>query len=67
MKDGCGMKTRNIVNDAIIKELVDRIDQISNGTVVISIHNWRIVQIGVTNMETKRFDDVWMIEEGAGI
>ena len=61
------MKNRSIVNDAIIKDLVDRIHEISNGTIVISIYQSRIVQIDVTNTETRRFEDVWLVEEGGGI
>ena len=61
------MKNRSIVNDAIIKDLVDRIHEISNGSIVISIYQSRIVQIDVTNTETRRFEDVWLVEEGAGI
>jgi len=61
------METKSIVNDAIIKDLADRIHQISNGTVVFSIYDSRIVQIDVTNTETKRFHDIWLVEEGAGI
>jgi len=61
------MEQKSIVNDAIVKDLADRIHQISNGTIVISIYDSRIVQVDVTHMETKRFDDVWMLENGAGI
>jgi hypothetical protein len=66
-REGDSMKNRSIVNDAIIKDLVNRIHEISNGTIVISIYQSRIVQIDVTNTETRRFEDVWQVEEGAGI
>ncbi len=61
------MKSRSIVNDAIIKDLADSIHEINNGTIVISIYNSRIVQIDVTNTVSRRFEDVWQVDEGAGI
>ncbi len=61
------MKSRSIVNDAIIKDLADRIHEISNGTIVISIYHSRIVQIDVTNTDTRRFEEFWLVENGAGI
>ena len=55
---------KNIVNDAIIKDISDSIHGLRFGTVVISIHDSRIVQIEVT--EKNRFDDVWH-RQGGGI
>ena len=58
-------KPRNIVNDAIIKEISDAIGSLDYGTVTIKIHDSKIIQIDVS--ERKRFDDVWKLEEGGGI
>lgn len=61
------MKTRHIVNDAILKDVIDRIHDVTFGTVTISIYDSKIVQIDVTSTETKRYEDVWLVEEGSGI
>jgi len=53
---------KNIVNDAIIKDISKSIHGLRFGTVVITVHNARIVQIEVT--EKNRFDDVWHLEGG---
>jgi len=53
---------KNIVNDAIIKDISNSIHGLRFGTVVITVHNARIVQIEVT--EKNRFDDVWHVEGG---
>ncbi|MDD5044410.1 MAG: DUF2292 domain-containing protein [Candidatus Omnitrophica bacterium] len=59
MKNG-----KNIVNDAIIKDISDSIHGLKYGTVMITVHDSRIVQIEVT--EKNRFDDIWH-KEGGGI
>ena len=57
------MKTeKNIVNDAIIKDISNSVHGLKFGAVVITVHNSRIVQIEVT--EKNRFDDVWHLEGG---
>ncbi len=61
------MSGKNIVNDAIIKDLADKIHGIEDGTVIVSIYNSRIVQIDITKTEKRRFDEVWMLENGEGI
>ncbi|MFA6358092.1 MAG: YezD family protein [Candidatus Omnitrophota bacterium] len=57
--------TKNIVNDAIIKEISDAVETLSFGTVTVKVHDKKITQVEVA--EKKRFDDVWKIEEGGGI
>jgi len=57
--------TKNIVNDAIIKEISDAVETLSFGTVTVKVHDRKIIQVEVA--ERKRFDDVWKIEEGGGI
>ena len=59
------IKTKNIVNDAIIKNIADAVVGLKFGTIAIKVHNSKIIQIDVT--EKKRFDDVWLIGEGGGI
>ncbi len=61
------MSDKNIVNDAIIKDLADKIHGIEYGTVVVSVYDSRIVQIDITRTEKRRFDEVWMLEGGSGI
>ena len=58
-------KNDNIVNDAIVKDIRDAVSSIDYGTVLIKVHDAKIVQIEVT--ERKRFDDIWKLEEGGGI
>ncbi len=57
--------SKNIVNDAIIKEISDAVGSLSYGTVTVKVHDRKITQVEVA--ERKRFDDVWKIEEGGGI
>jgi len=56
---------KNIVNDAIVKDINQAILNLPYGTITIKVHNSKIIQIEVTNK--KRFDDVWRLEEGGGI
>jgi len=57
--------SRNIVNDAIIKDIATAIGSLEYGTVTIKVHETKIIQIEVT--EKKRFDDIWRVEGGGGI
>jgi len=56
---------KNIVNDAIIKEIIETLNSLKYGHVQITVHNSKVVQIDKT--EKTRFDDVWIIEKGGGI
>ena len=56
---------KNIINDAIVKDINQAIENLPYGTVTIKVHNSKIIQIEVT--EKKRFDAVWRLEEGGGI
>lgn len=56
---------KSIVNDAIIKEIVEALKNLKYGYIQIVIHNSKIVQIDKT--EKTRFDDIWVIEKGGGI
>ncbi len=56
---------KNIVNDAIIKEINDAVGTLEYGAVTIKVHDRKIIQIEIA--EKKRFDDIWKVEEGGGI
>lgn len=58
-------KNINIINDSIIKDIRDAVEELSYGTVIITVHNKRITQIEIAKKQ--RFDDVWKVEEGGGI
>lgn len=62
---GIKPKQKNIVNDAIIKEIIGVLDDLEYGHILITVHNSRIVQIDKT--EKTRFDDIWLVEKGGGI
>ena len=59
------ISNKNIVNDAIIKNIADSIHGLSYGTVTITVHSSKIVQIEVS--QKSRFDEVWTLQEGGGI
>ena len=56
---------KNIINDAIIKDIRDAIQGIDYGAVTITLHDARIVQIEVS--KKSRFDAIWTVQEGGGI
>ena len=56
---------KNILNDAIIKDIADTIEGLKFGEITIKVHNSKIVQMEVS--KKSRFDDIWNIEEGGGI
>ncbi|MEW6075775.1 MAG: DUF2292 domain-containing protein [Candidatus Omnitrophota bacterium] len=58
-------KSKNIVNDAIIKDIGKTVHGLHYGSILITVHNARIVQIEVS--QKSRFDDVWLLEGGGGI
>ena len=61
------MGERKIVNDAILKDIADKVHGIELGTITISVFDSRIVQVDITTTEKRRFDDVWLLENGGGI
>ena len=58
-------KNKNIINDAIVKDISDKIHGLKYGTVLITVHNAKIVQLEVAQKD--RYDDVWQVEGGGGI
>lgn len=59
------IKGKSIINDAILKDLYDKIHGINYGTVEITVHNAKIVQVEVA--QKNRFDDIWLAQGGSGI
>lgn len=57
--------TKNIVNDAIIKDIAEAVDSLEYGTVTVKVHDRKITQVEVA--QRKSFQDVWKVEEGGGI
>jgi len=57
--------SKNIVNDAIIKDIAQAVEGLEYGTVTLKVHDRKIIQVEVA--QRKRFEDVWRIEEGGGI
>lgn len=62
---GLKQDQKNIVNDAIIKDVIEAVNNLKYGHIHITVHNSKIVQIEKT--EKVRFDDIWLIEKGGGI
>jgi hypothetical protein len=58
-------KSKDFINEAIIRDIKTAIEKMKYGTVIITVHNNKITQMEVS--EKKRFDNVWIIEEGGGI
>ena len=55
----------NVVNDAIVRDIRNAIADLDYGTVMIKVHNSKIVQVEIT--QKKRFDDGGLVEKGGGI
>jgi hypothetical protein len=53
------------VSDAIAREIIKAVSSLDYGSVVIKVHDAKVVQIEVT--ERKRFDQIWNLEKGGGI
>jgi hypothetical protein len=56
---------KSIINDSIIKDLSEQVTNLKYGTIVIKVHDAKIVQVEVT--ERTRYEDVWLVEKGGGI
>lgn len=56
---------KNYIDDAILKEIREALESVEYGTVTITIHSGRTMQIEVT--KKKRLDYLWRVEEGGGI
>jgi hypothetical protein len=56
---------KNIVNDAIIKDISDAVDSLDYGTVTIKVSGKKIRQVEIA--QKRSFQDVWKVEQGSGI
>ena len=56
---------KNIINDSIIKDLSEQVLNLKYGSIVIKVHDSKIVQVELT--ERTRYEDVWLVEKGGGI
>ena len=67
VSDDMTMKTsqKSIINDSIIKDLSEQVLKLKFGTIVIKVHDSKIVQVELT--ERTRYEDVWLVEKGGGI
>ena len=61
------MSERKTVNDAIMKDVAEKVNGIELGTITISVYKSKIVQVDITTTKKERFDEVWLMEDGAGI
>jgi len=57
---GLKQNIKNTLNETILKEIRDAVDSLEYGSIVIKVHNKKIIQIEVT--EKKRFDNTRRIE-----
>ena len=56
---------KSIINDSIIKDLSEQVLNLKYGSIVIKVHDSKIVQVELT--ERTRYEDVWLVEKGGGI
>lgn len=59
------LQNKNIVNDAILKDISNAVHGLRNGEVVIKVQDFKIMQIDM--VESNHYDDVWNVEGGGGI
>jgi hypothetical protein len=58
-------KDTKTLNDLILRDIGEAVGALDFGIVTIKVQDSKIIQIEVT--KRKRFDEVWKIEDGAGI
>lgn len=58
-------KSNEIINDGIVKDISDAVKGLEFGTILIKVHDSRIIQLEIT--QKKRFDDIWITGKGGGI
>jgi hypothetical protein len=52
-------------NEAIFKDIKNMVKGLDYGTVIIKVHDSKIVQVEIT--QKKRFDEAGLMEKGGGI
>ncbi len=58
-------RTKNIINDSLIKDIREVVDQLAHGTITITVYNQKITQIETSRKQ--QFEDIWRVEGGSGI
>jgi hypothetical protein len=53
------------INETIIKKVAELVKNIQFGSILIKVHDSKIIQVEVT--EKSRFDNMWFMEKGGGI
>lgn len=56
---------KRFISDAVVKDIIDSVNALDYGSVLIKVHDGKIVQLEVT--ERKRFDEPLQVEKGGGI
>ncbi len=56
---------KRFLSDAIIQNVIESVSSLDYGSVLIKVHDGKIVQIEVT--KRKRFNEIWEVEKGGGI
>ena len=58
-------KNKNIVNDAIFKDIAEVLGGLKYGEIIIKVHDSKIIQVERT--EKTRYDSYHLLEQGGGI
>ncbi|MFA5240469.1 MAG: YezD family protein [Phycisphaerae bacterium] len=53
------------ISDAIVKDIIDAVESLDYGSILIKVHDRKITQIEVT--ERRRLSEQWNVEKGGGI
>lgn len=53
------------ISDAIVKDIIDAVEGLDYGSILIKVHDAKVVQIEIT--ERKRFEQTVKFEKGGGI
>ena len=56
---------KRFLSDAIIQDIIKAVASLDFGSVLIKVHDGKVVQIEVT--KRKRFNEIWEVEKGGGI
>ena len=56
---------RKSINESIVNDIAKKIPNIRYGSITITVHNSRIVQVEIT--EKRRYENAWLVEKGGGI
>ncbi|MEI6126416.1 MAG: YezD family protein [Pseudomonadota bacterium] len=62
---GVKQESKSSINEAIIRNITEQVEKIKYGTILIKVHESKIVQMEYT--EKTRYEDMWVGEKGGGI